>query len=535
MVDFVRINFKRGLSIFMAAVIISLMTSCKEKKQEEQVVQLPEGSICEGISVGGVDIGGLSLNEASEKLSKNLRTDYKLFLELEENKWEIPFKDIEASVDYAEALNTALEIGSVGTDEERLAEIKLLKEEPLDIHVTYVCNETLLKNKLEEIDNELKESKSSFKMDTEQTADKIIKCLMSGEISAITPVAEKLDENWEESLIGSFSTSFSAGDKNRNENLRVACEKINGTVLESGDIFDMNEALGPQTAANGYKAAGAIENGKIVSAIGGGVCQVTTTIYNAAIFAELEIVERHNHSLMVGYVPLGRDAAVAGSYKNLRFKNDTDYPVRIETYLENNNIICNIYGYEVHDADRKIDFERVWISTISKPAEKVTEDPNLPMGEREITYSGKTGAKIDTYKLIYDGDTLLSREWFSSSTYISTADEVRVGTKLVEEQPTEDEPSIIGDPNAGNTNTEPNYSGIDIPLEPVTPNEPMAPNEPATPNEHITPNEPVTPNEPDVTDDVVIGEPDSSQQTPAVNEPEIYDDMFSNNSDFTIG
>ena len=136
----------------------------------------------------------------------------------------------------------------------------------------------------------------------------------------------------------------------------------------------MNEALGPQTAENGYKSAGVIENGKIVSALGGGVCQVTTTMYNAAIFAELKIVERHNHSLMVGYVPLGRDAAVAGTYKNLRFQNDTEFPVYIEAYIEDYNVVCNIYGHEIHDEGHRVDFEKVWVSTIGKPAAKITNE-----------------------------------------------------------------------------------------------------------------------------------------------------------------
>ena len=215
----------------------------------------------------------------------------------------------------------------------------------------------------------------------------------------------------------------------------------------------MNEALGPQTAENGYKSAGVIENGKIVSALGGGVCQVTTTMYNAAIFAELKIVERHNHSLMVGYVPLGRDAAVAGTYKNLRFQNDTEFPVYIEAYIEDYNVVCNIYGHEIHDEGHRVDFEKVWVSTIGKPAAKITNDPNMYEDERQVTYSGKTGAKIDTYKLVYEGDKLISREWFSSSTYVATADEVTVGTKPREAEP-EDVP-VIGEPTDPNVPANP--------------------------------------------------------------------------------
>ena len=242
----------------------------------------------------------------------------------------------------------------------------------------------------------------------------------------------------------------------------------------------MNSLLGPQTAANGYKNAGVIENGKIVSAIAGGVCQVTTTVYNAAIFAELKIVERYNHSLMVGYVPLGRDAAVAGTYKNLRFQNDTDYPVRIEAYIDNYKVVCNIYGKEIHDAGHKVDFEKVWVATVNKPAEKITEDPNMYTDERVVTYTGKTGAKVDTYKLVYEDGKLVSREWFSSSTYSATADEVTVGTKEREPEKTEETP-VIG----GGETTQPSTPSNPEPSTPSTPAE--VPTQPSTPTEPITP------------------------------------------------
>lgn len=157
-------------------------------------------------------------------------------------------------------------------------------------------------------------------------------------------------------------------------------------------------------------------------------------MYNAVIDAELEIVERHPHSMTVGYVPLGRDAAVAGNYKDLKFKNNTEYPVLIEAYASGGNLVMNIYGHEVHSSSHRVEYETVYEETIPKPAEVVTEDPNMPEGERKVTSNGKTGAKVSVYKIVYENGKQVSREWFSSSSYRATADQVTVGTKKAEEK-----------------------------------------------------------------------------------------------------
>ena len=191
----------------------------------------------------------------------------------------------------------------------------------------------------------------------------------------------------------------------------------------------MNEGLGPQTYENGYRDAAVIVDGKIEDGLAGGVCQITSTLYNAVILAELKIVERSNHSLAVSYVPLGQDAAVAGDYKDLKFQNDTDYPVYIEAYISGNKLITNVYGYEIHSPSREVKFENIVDSVIQKPAEKVTEDPEKPKGYREVTYYGKQGKKVSTYKIVYENGQQISREYFSSSTYRATPDEVTIGTK----------------------------------------------------------------------------------------------------------
>ena len=486
-------KLKKAAAFMLAVSFVLPAAACGKNKSGEESTQEEENAedgeiIYDGVSIGGIDVGGLTEKAAKEKLETELVVPEKIAVDFKDQTREIISETIDVKPDIDTAVKAAAEIGRTGTEDERVAEVEALAEEPADIAVSYICDREKLVSMLNAIKQETDKltGAEKFSMDVEKTADTIENSIKAGVFEGIVPVSADVDEDYEETLIGSYSTSFTASDANRNENLRVACEKINGTVLQPGDIFDMNSLLGPQTAANGYKNAGVIENGKIVSAIAGGVCQVTTTVYNAAIFAELKIVERYNHSLMVGYVPLGRDAAVAGTYKNLRFQNDTDYPVRIEAYIDNYKVVCNIYGKEIHDAGHKVDFEKVWVATVNKPAEKITEDPNMYTDERVVTYTGKTGAKVDTYKLVYEDGKLVSREWFSSSTYSATADEVTVGTKEREPENTEETP-VIG----GGETTQPSTPSNPEPSTPSTPAE--VPTQPSTPTEPTTPPETTEP------------------------------------------
>lgn len=460
-------KIKRIASVMLVMLMAFSVVSCGNHEEEEK-----NEVFCEGVSVAGIDLSGLTMDEAVTKLTEEFNNDLSIDITYDENKWTIPFEDIMGTAEYSTALNKAFEIGKTGeSQEEKDAEAEQVKIDPVNIEMTYTCDLDMLKQELTNISDEYNASRQDDKIgfDIDKTAAEVVSRLSEGNLEAVEfQLTEEEIAEQEKTLIGSYSTSYSNNDKNRNENLRVACEKINGTILQPGDIFDMNAALGPQTYENGYKAAGVIENGKIVSDIGGGVCQVTTTIYNAAILAELKIVQRFNHSLMVGYVPLGMDAAVAGTYKNLKFQNDTDYPVYIEAYLENNKVVCNIYGHEIHDENRRVEFESVWVSTIGKPEAKVTEDPNMYEDERVVTYNGKTGAKIDTYKLVYEGDTLVSREWFSSSTYVATADEVTVGTKP-RETVVEDVPVIGEAPSTNTPDTSANTQQPSVQNPPVIP------------------------------------------------------------------
>ena len=413
-----------------------------------------------GVTIDGTDVSGMSTEEALKLLSGKYTTEVDgktLTLYYDAEEWEIPFEAVGVGYDVESAVEKAGRLGREGTEKERMKAVGALLRSGEDIAVEYTYNSALLDEKLAEVAEEFdreaedskitrangafditeeKEGRTMRRAETARLSAAVLETQESGRAAIAADVTQP-DVTYEDNqnvtdLIGSFSTTYSANDRNRNNNLEVGCRNINGTILAPGEVFSANEGLGEQTAAGGYKNAAVYNNGKVEPGMAGGVCQVTTTIYNAAIMAELEIVERHPHSMTVGYVPLGRDAAVAGTYKDLKIKNNTEYPVLIEASASGGKLAVNIYGHETHSAGRSLEFETVYEATIPKPEEIVTEDPELPEGEREVTSSGRTGCKVSVYKKGFENGKQVSRDWFSSSSYRAVADEVRVGTKAAE-------------------------------------------------------------------------------------------------------
>jgi vancomycin resistance protein YoaR len=161
-------------------------------------------------------------------------------------------------------------------------------------------------------------------------------------------VTEALLNQIKNTEISSFSTKFDSKMKDRTTNLRISTTAINGTIIYPGDIFSMDKTLGERTAKQGYKYAHAFSGGKVVSSLAGGICQTTTTMYNAALFANLQIIERYRHGLPVTYINKGRDATIYAHTYDLRFKNNTQYPIYIKSYIDTSKglLYVKLYGYK---------------------------------------------------------------------------------------------------------------------------------------------------------------------------------------------
>lgn len=235
--------------------------------------------------------------------------------------------------------------------------------------------------------------------------------------------------------LGTFSTEYADSAEGRAANLANGAKLINNTVLYPGEIFSAYDYLTPFTKENGYYTAGAYKEGKVIDSIGGGACQVTTTLYNAVLYSELEVIERKSHSMTISYVDLSRDAAIAGTYKDFKFKNNTDVPILIEAYTVGRKITFNIWGYESRDTEhRRVEFETRVLSKTKPPEDVITEDPEKPITYRKVTQSAHTGYKAELYKVVYENDMEVSRTLINSSYYIPAPRYVTIGTKELEEE-----------------------------------------------------------------------------------------------------
>ena len=218
-------------------------------------------------------------------------------------------------------------------------------------------------------------------------------------------------------LLGGFTTDYSSSNANRSGNVANGCSKINGTLLYPGDVLSATAAVSPFTAANGYAMAGAYLNGKVVNSMGGGICQVSSTLYNAVLLAELEVVDRSPHSMIVTYVSASADAAIAeGAGKDFKFRNNTDYPIYIEGYTKNKKITFNIYGKETRPADRTVRYESEILEKIEPTIDLITADAGKPLGYVS-TEAAHIGYKARLWKIVTEGGKEVSREVVNNSKY----------------------------------------------------------------------------------------------------------------------
>ena len=219
-------------------------------------------------------------------------------------------------------------------------------------------------------------------------------------------------------VLGTFTTSFSTSGHDRSANVRNGCTLINGITLYPGDEFSTYEAVSPFTKANGYYMAGSYLNGQVVDSLGGGICQVSTTLYNAVLLAELEVTERHNHSMIVTYVDPSADAAIAeSSGKDFRFVNNTDAPIYIEgTTSDDKKITFTIYGMETRDASHRVEYKSEIVSQTYPDTEVIYVNERAPIGSISVQ-SAHIGYKANLWKIVYENDQEVGREMINSSSY----------------------------------------------------------------------------------------------------------------------
>ena len=272
----------------------------------------------------------------------------------------------------------------------------------------------------------------------------------------------------------------------------MAINKINGVVVMPGETFSYNKTLGKRTAEAGYKDAAGYVGGKVVQMIGGGICQISSTLYDTVVYANLDIVERHNHVFLTSYVGAGKDATVVYGSLDFQFKNTRQYPIKIVSSLQNGIATVSIYGIK-EENEYEVEISTTILNYI--PYNVIYEDDaSLENGTETVTQYGQKGCKSITYKILKQNGKEVSRSVLSTDTYEPMHKYISRGTKGNYTQ-TPVTPNIPETPTEPETPTTPVTP--ETPEEPTVPEEPVEPENPQTPETPETPVEPETPTEPE--------------------------------------
>lgn len=450
----------KKLIIIIAAIIVVTVGICFAYVMNvKNEVASWEDKIYPGVQAYGIDLGGKTKDEAVDILNDQLISligNKVITVTVGDKTFELKYSDISPTVSADETIEKALEYGK----DEKLFDKKKMIEDGVELKVDTILsydeekvrefatdvNEQV---KVDAVDAKISISGSNISitpesigrhLDIDDLCNKIKECVNPDpeEVEAITVELQEYSPtitaealNKITGVMSSFSTTFGTSDSGRVENLRIATGYINGTLLMPGDEFSYNSTIGETTPERGYKEANTYVGSEIVPGYGGGVCQISSTLYRAVIQANIRSTERRNHSMTVGYASPGLDATVAAGYIDYKFVNTYDFPVYIQGYLSGNRVVFNIYGNKESMGGKTYELVNEILETYNYNTEEV-KDATLEEGKRVVKSSGSNGCKASGYLVTYENGVQVNKELISTDVYSTRSEVVNVGTKKVE-------------------------------------------------------------------------------------------------------
>ena len=408
------------------------------------------------VYVEEIDLSKKSLSEAEELVKKKYEQpiiNKKILIQTDNKTYTLDFKKLEARYNISEIVKEAYNYGKDGSIIEKYKNIKNPSAKKFELSFAY--NEKIIDDTINTIENELKKeavnasisiSKGNIKITPEKDGiklnkdklrqaiqEQIDKRLLAGDAKINAPLEATKPEITKEKLsaintsIYSFNTNFSTSTANRANNIELATKAIDGTLLMPGETFSFNNVVGERTRARGYKEAGVIIGDKIESGLGGGICQVSSTLYNAILRTGIKSEERRNHSLPLAYVSKGLDATVDWGNIDYKFKNTLSYPIYIEGYVQSRKVYFNVYSSK-ELTKRTYDISSEVYETV-QPGLKYTDDSSIPEGQVQVTKAGSPGYKVKVYRKTYENNKLVNTEVISNDFYRPVNGEALKGTK----------------------------------------------------------------------------------------------------------
>lgn len=510
----------KKIKLFVAALLVVIAGAFFFANEEFVRADVPKNVVIhEGVYIGGVNVGGMTAEEATTAVNAYVAKLQEEWITLvgAKNTLRYQLKDLGLTAKVEVAVKEAVAVGNSGNLIKRYMALQDLERENYVVDMGLAIDKQLTGNKIhgkrakidiKAIDNAVKKEGNKFVYVPGQTGTEV------DIVPSVNGLNEYVGTDWEISvpetakyeltnvvsqprgtqeqlavikdLIGTFTTDYKSSDWGRAQNVENGASKISGVVLYPGDEFSVYEACNPFTKENGYELAGAYNNGDTVESFGGGICQVSTTLYNAVLNAEMEIVKRFNHSMVVSYVDPAADAAIAGTYKDLRIKNNYDFPILIEGVCKNRKITFNVYGVEIRPSNRVVRYESEIIS-INDPDTEYTLSSSYELGKYIKTRGEHIGYVSKYWKIVTVDGVETERKQMNKSTYQASCKKVTIGTKGA----TAEQIAAI---KAALATKDDDYikSVVEAFLAPPPPTTPITPTTPDT-NAGTTPTTPTTP------------------------------------------
>lgn len=435
-----RIIQKMMLLSCVAAVLLLCPMEAKAKSAD---------TIKEGVYAGDISLSGMTAEEASaavEEYVDSLKNVEIVLIAGGDEEVVVSAGDLGISWGNRNIIEEAVQLGTQGNIVQRYKALKDLEHEnkifavELDFDVTAI--DSILAERCTQFDREALDAtlileegvfrvvggQTGYLLDVETSIDTIYEyltgdwnreaCSINLDVTVTEPRGSEEELMQVKDILGTYTTSFSSSGQSRSANVTNGCSLINGTVLYPGDEFSTYEAVSPFTEKNGYYMAGSYLNGKVVDSLGGGICQVSTTLYNAVLLSELDVTERYNHSMIVTYVEPSADAAIAeSSGKDFKFVNNTGHPIYIEGYVSSDKkITFTIYGVETRPEGHSVEYVSEVLETISPTTEVLYPDVTQPIGYVSVT-GAHIGYKARLWKIVKENGEEVSREIVNTSSY----------------------------------------------------------------------------------------------------------------------
>ena len=409
-----------------------------------------------GVTVDGMDVSGRSRDEVVQMLKawQKKRSDQYITLYYGEVVFKLDAAsiDFDLDLDINDASDAAWSYGRDGSWWERISKIRDAEKNGYNIPLGTRYSEVKLSQLIEQwqgiIERPARNATLSlatgglipeqhgWRLESDALRPIVLRAFINGEddavalpVTAVYPkvTADDIASTGIREALSVYSTIFNSEDVNRTANIKLSAQKTNGYIVYPGKVFSFNETVGPREEIYGFKEALEIVDGEFVPGIGGGICQLSSTLYNAVILANLDVVERYNHSKPLSYVPLGRDATVAFNILDFKFSNNTPNTLMIMTEVVGNKLTVGIFG-------KSRITETIEIASIKQepvlPAIIQKPDDTLYMGETKIEKQGKPGPAVITVRIVRSQGREVKRQVLSKDRYLPDDTIIRVGTQM---------------------------------------------------------------------------------------------------------